>query len=357
MTPPAGRALPSAEDLLAAHRLYDQYVDVVTAFEWLFTDTKQMPETVRHFERFPSLRGDDGEPATPDFSVLFTDGTGLVAEIARIALHDASVDSLCHQIGRYDRLRQIPDVAGFADVEQVDVLLLVPMELGTAVVQRVLRDRLLHDDHEYAPARTPCVVQYVADRDKYVFQRQSAPENGTLDGGDRETHLGAWLAVDDFKPPASGFASLKAARPFMNDPVAPLYLASQLWTKVFATRAAAVTAVADYKPLVLTADDIASDLRQQYGRGSNEDVRRAMEVLVAARSAQVVGPNRWRVAWGSLAHNSGEDVSGVLARRTEKPPARGTIKRLLEAYEDLGVEDPLAHGGDAEERLFPIEDL
>lgn len=47
------------------------------------------------------------------------------------------------------------------------------------------------------------------------------------------------------------------------------------------------------------------------------------------------------MAWGDLAHKGGKDVGEVLASRTERPPAKGPIRRLTEAYADLGLADPV----------------
>jgi hypothetical protein len=329
------------EVLLQDHRLYDEYVDVVSALEWLFTETNSMPDTVAHFERFPRLEGPDGNPVTPDFSVVFVDGTGVVAEIARIALHEGSVDDLCHQIGRYDALTQLPGAGGQpVDVSHVDVLLLVPLDIGTDVVRRVITERLLNAEHSYKPSHPPCIVQYVAQRDKYVFQRRADTGNGELRDGQRVPALGDWLARGDFKPPAAGFAHVKAQRPFMNDPVAPLYLASQLWTKVFPTLTAGATPIGDYKPLIRTVSELASEVNAMYGYVGKTALRNAMAILVASRCAECLGIDRWRVAWGDLAHIGGEEVGEVLARRTQKPPAKGPIRRLIEAYSDLGIPDP-----------------
>lgn len=332
---------PDPEELLQEHRLYDQYVDVVSAFEWLFTETKAMPDTVAHFERFPRLEGSDGNPATPDFSVLFLDGTGLVGEIARVALHEASVEDLCRQIARYDSLTQLPGADGVpVAVDHVDVLLLVPLDIGTDVVRRVITERLQDVAHPYTPSHPPCIVQYVAQPDKYVFQRRPDSGNGGLRDRDRDPALGAWLARGDFKPPAGGFAPIKAQRPFMNDPVAPLYLACQLWTKVFPTLTAATTPVGDYKPLIMTVDELAVEVGALYGRVGRTALKKAMAILVASRCAETLGIDRWRVAWGDLAHKGGEEVGEVLARRTQTPPAKGPIRRLIEAYSDLGLPDP-----------------
>lgn len=330
------------EELLSQHRLYDQYVDVVSAFEWLFTETRDMPQTVEYFERFPTIQAKDGNLATPDFSVIFTDGSGLVGEIARIALHENSVENLCSQIGRYDSLSVLPGANGaIMPVSHVDVLLLVPLELGTDVVRRVLTERYENPDHPNKPGHPPCVIQYVPQPDKYVFQRRADANNGKLREGLRVPGLGSWLSRGDFKPPASEFAHVKSSRPFINDPVAPLYLACQLWTKVFSTLTAGIDAVGDYKPLLISVQGLADELEAKYGRVDRNAIREAMDIPVASRCAETLAKDSWRIAWGDLAHKGGEEVGEVLARRSSKPPAKGPIRRLIQAYADLGRADPV----------------
>jgi hypothetical protein len=341
------------ETLLREHRLYDQYVDVVSAFEWIFTEVDELSSTVAHFERFPKLDAADGNAATPDFTVAFTDGTGLVGEIARIALPEQSVDGLCSQIERYDSLPYLPlSDGGLAKMKSVDVVLLVPLELGTDAVRRILRDRFYSLDHPYNPGHPPCIIQYVAQSDKYVFQRRPDAGNGELRESDRSTGIGSWLAIGDFKPPAAGFAHVKAQSPFMNDPVAPLYLASQLWTKVFPVLVAEVGAVGDYQPWVGETVEIVTAVREMYGRVSTGAVRRAMEVLVASRSAERLGDDRWRVAWGDLASRPGEDLAELLAHRAVKPPSKGPIKRLEEWYSDHSLNDPVKTPPPSPGKLF-----
>ena len=121
--------------LLNEFTTYDQHVDVVSAFEWIFTDpaVKNMPDTVHHFERFPKIHHKVTD-LTPDFTVLFKDGTAIVAEIAQLALADGSVDGLCHQIGNYANLSVVdPGPARAPAVEHVDVIYFVPMATGNAV--------------------------------------------------------------------------------------------------------------------------------------------------------------------------------------------------------------------------------
>jgi hypothetical protein len=180
--------------LLHGFTTYDRAVDVVSAFEMAFTTSRSdVPGTVRHFERFPRIPIGDGSPLTPDFTVVFNDDTGLVGEIARIAQHENSVESLCRQLQKYDALRQLPDRSGMARVRQTDVLLLVPQAVGVAAVKRIVVERFASSDHSYKPSVAPCIVQFAFDEDRYIFQRLLHPENGTLRDGDRVDGLGRWF--------------------------------------------------------------------------------------------------------------------------------------------------------------------
>lgn len=99
-------------------------VDVVSSFEFLFTVPEDMATTVAHFERFPKIPSAAGaDPDTPDFTVLFNDGTALVGEIARLSLQSKSVDSACAQLARYDQFTHVPDAAGrLTEVHDVSVM-------------------------------------------------------------------------------------------------------------------------------------------------------------------------------------------------------------------------------------------
>jgi hypothetical protein len=172
------------ERLMHGFRTYDRAVDVVSAFEMAFTTSRtDVPGTVRHFERFPRIPDPPGNPLTPDFSVVFVDGAGLVGETARIALHENSVDDLCAQIAKYDALTQLPGPDGLVDVTFVDVLVLVPQSVGVAAVKRIVVKRYAEATHWYKPSAPPCVVQFAFDEDRYIFQRLLEPRNGMLREG------------------------------------------------------------------------------------------------------------------------------------------------------------------------------
>lgn len=138
----------------------------------------------------------------------------------------------------------------------------------------------------------------------------------------------------------------------MNDPVAPLYLASQLWTKVFPVLVADTPPVGDYRPWIGTTSDLVAVIEEMYGRVSTAAVRDALELLAASRGAQKLEGDRWRVAWGDLASRPGEDVADLLAHRTVKPPAKGPIARLKEWYTDNAVQDPAEPPPQEENTLF-----
>ena len=174
--------------LLADFKQYDRTVDVVSAYHWFFTETQALPDTVAHFERYPRIRHPDGQDATPDFTVLFHDGGGLIAEVANIALHENSVEKLCAQLLRYDALTELPGPnGGMVTASSIDVIFLTPMDNAEAAVRRVYRERLELDEHWYSPSRRPVLIQFGFTSDKYVFQVwPDRSVNGSLTPGDRE---------------------------------------------------------------------------------------------------------------------------------------------------------------------------
>jgi hypothetical protein len=309
-------------------RLYDRNVDVVSAWELIFTqsDTK-LPSLVRHFERFPSVPVEEERELTPDFTVVFVDDRGLVAEIANFGRDEASVDQLCEQILRYDGLTQLPVGTGaLSPVSQVDVMLFVPLELGTAAVQRIINERLLADNHPYTPQSPPIIIQFTLtqDSEKYVFQRRPDPGNGNFrdEGRDEQARLSTgWFAKGDVSVKPARIREIKSARAFMNDPVVPLYLATFLWAKTFATRAAAA---GESRPMEIDVvpRELAEQIRAEHGVVRAADIERAMTLLEGAKLARR-STSGWQVYWREL-HQTGEDrdLADVLARRFVRPPSR-----------------------------------
>jgi hypothetical protein len=331
-SPPADPVSPPADvgecvkRLLYGFTTYDRAVDVVSAFEMAFTTSLTgVPATVRHFERFPRVPDASGNTLTPDFSVWFDDGAGLVGEIARIALNDNSVESLCTQIAKYDALAQLPGPDGIVEVDYVDVLLLVPQSVGVAAVRRIVVERYADPAHGYKPSVPPCVVQFAFDEDRYIFQRLLDPRNGVLREGERPEGLGRWFEENgDFKTRPSRFSDIKAERAFMNDPVDPLYLATHLWAKTFPTGAGD-----SRRPvrMELTAAALAAELRDNYGGVRSTDVERALDLLRIAKLAERT-TDGWVVAWEELRVTGEHDLAQALATRSCRPPGRSALAKL-----------------------------
>ncbi len=313
--------------LLRAFRTYDRAVDVVSAFEMVFTESKSdLPATVEHFERFPSVPS-GGRDVTPDFTTLFNDRAGLVGEIARLARVEESADRLCDQILAYDQLRQLPGRSGFVDVGQIDVVLLVPLDVGPAAAIQILERRLGNPSHPYKPGSPPCIVQFGFDEGRYLFQRIQHPLNGLPTDNARPDGLGRWFTANgDFRAKPERFAHIKAARAFVNDGIDDLYLAVHLWTKTFATLSGGESLE---RPVLLTIDpeQTAHYLRQTYGRVRADDVRRALALLERAKLAEQDGMGNWKVGWEEL-HGRESDLAQLLTERICTPPKTGPIARL-----------------------------
>lgn len=214
--------------------IYDEHVDVVSSFEWIFTQSScaGMSDTVRHFERYPRVVGAGGTHLTPDFTVLFTDDSAIIAEIAQFANVDNSVDKLCRQLGQDATVTRVQEGRGrTVKAARVDVMYLVPMRLGNTAYDRVIGDRYHDPEHPFSPPGPPCIVQYAREESGYTLQRLRADRNGTLPAGDRNPDIQTWLD-GDFKPTLREVLRFKVSRPFINDTIPPLYLATMLWTKV-----------------------------------------------------------------------------------------------------------------------------
>lgn len=327
------------QDLLRDFQLYDQYVDVVCVFEALFTRVSELPGTVVHFERYPTVRTSDGRGVTPDFTVLFNDGRGLVGEIGRVALEEESAEACCHQLLSYDHVEGLPDGTGaVVPVEQVDVMFLTPFTDGSQVARRIL-DRMKDDGHPYSPSHPPCIVQYALEDDlsntRYVFELIPYPDNGTprehsrpVDERGRIIGIGSWLTESNIKVRPEHFEAVKVERAFMNDPINPLYMAVHLWTQVFPELAAGD----EKRParIDVSEGDLAELLRDRYGLGRVADVHAAMSLLERAKFAQTRDfEGGWTVAWeqprsSADSHNLASD----LAERVCNPPTAGPLGRL-----------------------------
>ncbi|MGF0316530.1 hypothetical protein [Nocardia fluminea] len=292
-------------------------MDIVSIYHWLFTETDLAP-TVRHFERYPRIQAPDGNQATPDFSVIFNDGSGIVGEIANLALHENSIEKLCKQLGRYDTLTQLPGGENrLCHANPVDVMYLSPMETAADAVKRIMINRYADPEHPYKPGRKPVVVQFTRTSDDYLLQFWPNPEVvGQLYRGSRDPNYATYDSTLKIQP--NRFRANKVQFAFMNDTVAPLYMATRLWVSVFPTK---YPVLIDEEFETTTAEIVAA-LREYYGMGKADDVRAAMSVLSAGALATPMGDrgNRWVVKRRKLRDKDKKDVHRIIVDRLGNNP-------------------------------------
>ncbi len=300
------------DDLLREYERYDQHVDVVSILHWVFTESVELPGTVRHFERFPSIRV-DGKTLTPDFTVLFHDGTAIIGEVASLALHQNSVDKLLSQLANYSAITRVPASAtNNADVSDPDVLLLVPNSRGLTAIRRI-HECIDDSAHDYQPVKPPVVAQYAKGDSEYTLQRLPDPRNGILAAGDRSQHLGLFLD-SDFTAKAEHFASNKVAFRFINDSPATLYLATHLVLQTLPTQYFLSGQQVDVKPA-----DLAELIRSQYGGGIRAgDIKQALELLQHAGYALDNRDGTWAVSLKPLRSRTESDVHRVIVEKAVK---------------------------------------
>ncbi len=309
-----------AERLLADYRRYDSCVDIVSAAEVWFTRATGLRDTVAHFERYPIIDHTDGDEATPDFTVLFDDGTAYVGELSNLSREPASLDSLCHQIGRYDTLNRVPGPTGdLVEVSAIDILVFIPQGEANAAVARMAS--VIEDaEHAYSPNRFPSVFgwSFEADRTRYIFSLARGGANPRPRGHGREPSLEGWMSAIENPDTLTGmpehFGPIKVARRFVNDPTPPLYMATLLWGTVLPSMSGGQGDIST------SAADLAERLRSDYGRGKANEVAQALDLLRLAGLAQREGPEGWVIAHQPINRHD-EDLAATLIDRYKSRPA------------------------------------
>lgn len=305
-----------ADDLLRQYEVYDQAVDVVSCYQWVFTEVPELAATVRHFERYPKVIA-EGRDNTPDFTVLFDDNTGLAGEIARLARDDRSVESLCSQIERYARLSELPTVTRgpstqpeHGPVDVMDVAVLTPVKTVKDAARRVLVERMDSPTHSFSPARRPVIIQFSQNSGEYVFLFWPNG-NGDLHRGSRAAVYGD---IDPFTCRPEWFTPIKVRYGFMNDAVPALYMATRLWTTVLPNRF-----WSDQEVTVPITELVRGVREVSEGFGNVKDVQRGMRVLVAAGLARETQTNNeWKVKRQSLRRTGTGEVHTAIAERIRK---------------------------------------
>jgi hypothetical protein len=312
------------EQLLREFREYDASVDIVSCFEVFFCESTSLPATVAHFERFPRYTAPDGELVTPDFTVLFTDGTLLVGEIAKLARDEHSLEDLLHQIGRYDTLTRAPSAPllggghQLVDIDAVDVLLLVPDGESNAAIDRI--DQAIEQRrYGYSPRQRPTVIGWsfdVADS-RYIFKYDDRSNNPRPRTHGRNPSLTSWLqgAHDTLRCPASRFTPVKLRHRFMNDRPPGLYMATILWLDALPAIASPRVPPVDIE---VKAADLASYLRDSYGWGDVAAVNAGLEFLRRAGLARPTA-QAWTLELKEVATSREEVHTELLRRHLARP--------------------------------------
>lgn len=305
------------ESLIKEANLYDQHVDIVSLFEWIFTGVPEVAATVDHFDRFPRINPDGNGSVTPDFTVLFHDGTAIIGEISNLALHDNSAEKLCKQIGRYSELKKVPGPRGPVEVSGVDVLQLVPMDVGPDAVKRILQERMDNPDHPYKPTRRPCLAQFVRTSERYLIQHIPSPINGRLEEPvGRKPNIMPFLE-SNIKVEPSRFVAVKTRRVFINDPVPALYLATHLWTRTWPDMYGRSSG-----SRVIDSIETANILKLNYQTGRISEVNRALTMLETARLAVRQNRSEWKLTDTVLGNRGDRDIMRHIARRYITPPKK-----------------------------------
>lgn len=297
---------------------YDRSVEIVSSAEVWFTRQKEMAKTVLHFERYPVIPHPDGNEATPDFTVLFTDNTAIVGEVSNVALRAGSFDGLWHQIKRYSELTQIP--AGgdkFEAVTEVDVVAFIPDRAAQRTCDLIAEKRASEDDPLYVSV---LASSHEADTGAYTFMRIERANNPRPRGHGRKPSLESWLSdptnADTLRGKPGNFGPIKTQRRFVNDPMSTLYLSVVLWSQLFAELAGGE------KDIKATVEEIADELKKKFGRGKVAEVRAALNLLKRAKLA-VETADYWVIDFREIG-TAREPVQDVLLHRLESPP-RGPI--------------------------------
>jgi hypothetical protein len=309
-----------ADRLHADYKRYDACVDIVSAAEVWFTVADDIRTTVAHFERFPSIRHPDGALATPDFTVLFEDCTAYVGELSNLARNPASLDSLCHQLGRYDSLTDVQGSTGKkVAVSAVDVILFVPQGEANAAVARIA-EAMEDPGHPYSPSRFPTVFgwSFERERTRYVFSLARGEVNQRPRGHGRAHSLEKWMSGGSNPDTLTGmprhFERFKIASRFMNDSPPALYMAMLLWSDVFPRMSGGEGDIST------SAAEVGVRLQADYGHGRASDVEPALELLRVAGLARRSGDSGWRIVHQPITHHD-EDVAETLLSRFKSRPS------------------------------------
>ena len=329
---------------------YDAKVDIVACFEVFFAKSESMSPTVVHFERFPRYDAPDGNEVSPDFTVLFEDGTLLVGEISNLARDEHSLEDLLRQIGRYDTLARGPSAAraggghDLADVAAVDVAVLIPEGDSNAACDRI-NAAIQERRYGYDPRQRPTVLGwgYDARRSRYHFKYDDRSSNPRPRTHGREPTITSWLEgqSDTLRCSADHFAPVKLRQRFMNDRPPALYTAAYLWLD-------ALPALAPSPPpvdLEVSTADLVEYMRRSYGWSDTHAVNSAMAFLERAGLARPTAAG-WALELKEIASAHAEVRDELLRRYLAKPAGPVTAADRKEVAERAARDEAQREGNE-----------
>jgi hypothetical protein len=210
---------------------YDQTVDIVSCLEVVLEEVYH--DAIDLFDRFPRFRDPD---LTPDGSVLFKNGYGLVVEVKRtLPDNDAGFLRSVQQLKRYDTELDMRTRDGGTRVPEVmDIALLIKADNANEIFTRFQR---VCEEEGIAFDRNLVLMEFYYDSSdtvsKYVIRKwigSNRPFRDELGEDGLEEVLGRRAKSLSVLP--EQFISRKLASVFVNDDPPPIYTVVLLWTKV-----------------------------------------------------------------------------------------------------------------------------
>lgn len=215
--------------------IYDQAVDVVSCWQAILTHGYK--NKLQYFDRFPNIppRG-----LTPDFTVLFKNGYGLIFEIKRTYPNeDIAIRKEIRQLKSYDSNLSLKadDSGNRATPNVTDIVLILNTTHSNMIFTRI--NKILKDndfgfnnnsiflDYLYLPENNYpkyAFRKFMGDNRK--FRDEVLPKKSRF-----EYILGD--QVKDLECPIKYFIPYKIIEVLCNDAPPELYMAVYLWSKIF----------------------------------------------------------------------------------------------------------------------------
>jgi hypothetical protein len=357
------------ERLHGEFRAYDAAVDLVSCWEFFFTQVKPLSTNVLQFDRFPRLSSsEEGETEkTPDFGVLVSPSYGLIGEIkAGFPIEQRSFLGHLGKLKKYDR--PLDFKAGPKGERLVptthDILLLIPLRDAQEIVTRleeILRGGLIQFE------RSLVIFEwyYDHDRNEFVFRKvagQSSDFRDTSVGEDVRLSTYFSRRAASLKVTPDKIQDIKATWQFCNDPPPTIFTLVFLWTKVFyhlltqAQREEWRRRNAQKQmPLDVTVSQLAGEIEGRYplrwGHWS-EWCRDALEALTLSGLARKLEKNRYIVGYRNIAKELGEPghLAGSPSHLSDF--ARSLATYLCRGRLGIGKEVPPEPGAPTQPTLF-----